>query len=47
VTAGAGAPTTYTINFANPVTVDITGQRANDGDTLKLEYYRVLHFVGD
>jgi hypothetical protein len=45
--AGSGTPATYTINFANSVTVDITGQRANSGDTLKLEYYRVLHFVGD
>jgi hypothetical protein len=47
VTAGAGEPATYTINFANLVTVDITGQRANSSDTLKLEYFRALHFVGD
>lgn len=47
LTAGSGSPATYTIDFANSVTVDITGQRANSGDTLKLEYYRVLHFVGD
>ena len=47
VTAGAGAPATYTINFASLVTVDITGQRANSSDTLKLEYFRALHFVGD
>jgi hypothetical protein len=47
LTAGSGSPATYTIDFANSVTVDITGQRANSGDTLKLEYFRVLHFVGD
>ena len=47
LTAGFGTPATYTIDFANSVTVDITGQRANSGDTLKLEYFRVLHFVGD
>jgi hypothetical protein len=47
VTADAGAPATYTINFANLVTVDIIGQRANSSDTLKLEYFRALHFVGD
>ena len=47
VTAGSDTPATYTINFANSVTVDITGQRASNGDALKLEYYRVLHFVGD
>ncbi|MEO9231618.1 MAG: hypothetical protein ABI216_22070 [Devosia sp.] len=46
VTAGSGTPATYTINFASAVDVEITGQRANAGDTLKLEYYRVLHFVG-
>lgn len=47
VMAGLGAPATYMINFANNVTIDITGQRASNDDTLKLEYYRVLHFVGD
>ena len=47
VTAGSSAPATYMINFANNVTIDITGQRASNGDSLKLEYYRVLHFVGD
>lgn len=46
VQAGAGAPATYTINFAVAVTVEITGQRAAV-ENLKLEYYRVLHFVGD
>jgi hypothetical protein len=47
VTAGAGEPATYTINFASLVTVDITGQRANSSDALKLEYFRAVHFVGD
>jgi hypothetical protein len=46
-TAGASMPPAYAINFASLVTVDITGQRANSGDTLTLEYFRVLHFVGD
>ena len=47
VTAGADAPGIYAINFANLVTVDITGQRANSSDALKLEYFRAVHFVGD
>lgn len=47
VTAGSGAPATYTVDFSVNVTVQITGQRANSGDALTLEYYRVLHFVGD
>lgn len=47
VTAGSGAPATYAIDFSVPVTVQIAGQRANAGDALTLEYYRVLHFVGD
>jgi len=46
VTAGTGAPATHTIDFSADVDVEITGQRANGADTLKLEYYRVLHFVG-
>lgn len=46
ITAGSGTPTTYTIDFSKNVTVDITGQRASSGDTLRLEYYRALHFVG-
>lgn len=45
-TAAVGTPATYTINFAGSVTVEITGQRANSGDTLKLEYYRIVHFTG-
>lgn len=47
ITAGTGTPQTHTINFNNSIDVEITGQRANSGDALKLEYYRVLHFVGD
>lgn len=45
--ASASAPATYSIDFSADVIVDITGQRANSGDTLKLEYFRALHFVGD
>lgn len=47
VTAGSGAPATYTIDFSVAVDVEITGQRANGADTLKLEYFRVLHAVGE
>lgn len=47
VTAGSGAPVTSTINFANAQTVEITGQRINSSDSLTLEYYRILHFIGD
>lgn len=47
VTAGSGAPATYTINFAIAVDVEITGQRANGSDTLNLEYFRVLHAAGE
>ena len=46
VTAGSGAPATYTIDFSVNVTVQILGQRAA-AEALTLEYYRVLHFVGD
>jgi len=28
------------------VTVEITGQRANGSEALKLEYFRALHFAG-
>ena len=46
MTAGSGTPATYAIDFSVNVTVQITGQRASTGDTLTLEYYRCLHFVG-
>lgn len=46
VTAGSGTPATYALDFSKNITVDITGQRASSGDTLRLEYYRALHFVG-
>lgn len=45
-TAGASGVTTYAIDFSVNVTLEITGQRAAV-ENLKLEYYRVLHFVGD
>jgi hypothetical protein len=47
VTAGSGTPATYTIDFSVNQTLRIIGQRANSGDALTLEYFRVLHFVGD
>jgi len=47
VTAGSGTPATYAIDFSKNQVVFITGTRADSGDTLKLEYYRALHFVGD
>ncbi|SHL42564.1 hypothetical protein SAMN05216428_102366 [Nitrosospira sp. Nsp11] len=46
VTAGSGAPATYAIDFSAAVDVEITGQRANGVDTLALQYFRALHFVG-
>ncbi len=46
ITAGSGAVSTYDINFAVDVVVQITGQRAAS-EGLTLEYYRALHFVGD
>lgn len=45
-TAGASAVATATLNFAADVTWQITGQRANSGEALALEYYRILHFIG-
>ncbi len=47
VISGASVPATYAVDFSVNVTVQITGQRANAGDSLTLEYYRVQHFVGD
>lgn len=47
VTAALGAPETFTIDFAATVEVEITGQRANGADALKLEYFRALHIIGD
>lgn len=46
-TAGSATPVTSAINFANAQTVEITGLRTDSGDTLTLEYYRILHFIGD
>lgn len=46
VAAGSGVPATYTIDFSVAVDVEITGQRANAADTLALQYFRTLHFVG-
>ena len=47
VVSSTSAPQTYTINFANDVVVEFCGNRTSGSDTLKLEYYRILHFVGD
>jgi hypothetical protein len=47
ITGGAGTPTTYNIDFSVNRTLRILGQRANSGDSLKLDYFRVLHFLGD
>jgi hypothetical protein len=47
VTAGSGAPATYAIDFSVNQTLQIIGQRDNSGDALTLEYFRILHFVGD
>jgi hypothetical protein len=47
IIAGSGAPEIYTIDFSKNRTVNITGQRANAGDSLTLEYYRILHFIGE
>ncbi len=46
VISGSGVPVTYMIDFSTTRTVEITGQRANAGDNLALEYYRMLHFLG-
>jgi hypothetical protein len=47
VTSGSGNPAVYTIDFSGSITAQITGQRASSSDTLTLEYFRCLHFVGD
>lgn len=44
--SGVGAAV-FEIDFSNNITIEFTGNRASGSDTLKLEYYRVLHFVGD
>jgi hypothetical protein len=45
--SATGAPTTYSIDFSVNVTVELIGQRASSGDTLTLEYFRVMHFIGE
>lgn len=45
VTAGSGAPATFTIDFSVAVLVQVTGQRAAS-EALTLEYFRALHFIG-
>lgn len=46
-TAATGAVDLWSINFSFPQMVEIYGNRANAGDILTLEYYRVLHYVGE
>lgn len=46
MTAGTVTPQTYTIDFSKNQVVFITGRRASSGDTIKLEYYRALHYIG-
>lgn len=47
VVAGTTAIETFSIDFSNNITINIIGNRANSGDTLTLEYIRIIHFVGD
>jgi hypothetical protein len=47
VTNASIIPETFTIDFSRDQTVEITGRRTNSGDSLALEYYRILHFIGD
>jgi hypothetical protein len=44
--AASGAITTSTIDLSGAVDIELTGQRANSGDSLTLEYYRILHCIG-
>lgn len=45
-TASAGQPNGYMIDTSKPLTIQITGQRADGSDTLTLEYYLITHFGG-
>lgn len=47
IAAGTVAPATFTIDFSVNQTLRITGQRALTSDALTLEYFRVLHFIGE
>jgi hypothetical protein len=44
--SASGAITTGTVDLSGAVDIELTGQRANSGDSLTLEYYRILHFIG-
>ena len=46
IPSGTSAPGTSVINFALDQTVEFYGQRENAADTLTLQHYRILHFVG-
>lgn len=45
--AGINMPTTHSINFQNDQIVHLTGRRTSNEDMVVLEYFRILHFVGD
>lgn len=47
MSGGIWTPATFAINFALTQDVEFTGLRESSSDSLQLEYYRVLHFVGD
>lgn len=47
VTSASSISETYGIDFSRDQTVEITGRRTNSGDSLVLEYYRILHFIGN
>lgn len=46
LTAGTVVPVTYTIDFSKDLLVQVIGRQVALVDSLRLEYYRVLHFVG-
>lgn len=47
LTASTTAPATYSIDFSIDNPVIISGNRISSSDTLTLEYFRILHYVGD
>ncbi|SEO34278.1 hypothetical protein SAMN05216404_11811 [Nitrosospira multiformis] len=47
MSGGIWKPATFTIDFTLNQIVEFRGYRENSNDSLNLEYYRVLHLVGD
>lgn len=45
LTASAVPPTTLAVDLTGNVTIEILGQRASASESLKLEYFRALHFA--